>query len=287
MAISFIGSGAGNGGTTSIAPPYPASLVAGDLLVLAVTNKYPNNGPDTPAGWTAGAQQFGGHGSAGADAGNVFSTLFWKISDGTETGNLTVTLPSSNSATGRIFQFRKNPEAGWADPVFLQVAQGTPDTAWSVSPTASQNFRVGDMVIVLSSYNADNLTCSAQAITFLSAVTAGQQVPTVANETERLDGFTNQGDDCAHTLSTHEITAGNYTGRITFSMTVSGSATDSPAGASLFMRLREVGPPAVTARTRGRGRVRIVVRNRRSSRAELQEHRADELKKQVRRARGY
>jgi hypothetical protein len=51
MALpAFVASGAAVMGSTSLALPYPTALAAGMLLIAAIGNKYPPNGPATRRG---------------------------------------------------------------------------------------------------------------------------------------------------------------------------------------------------------------------------------------------
>lgn len=106
VAIACVGSGTDATGTTSLSCGYPANLKAGDLLLLAVANKYPSNGPSTPFGWTlVGQYDSTGH-SPGADDGNTRTTVFSKVATGSESGSLTVTLTSANVSVGQMFAYR-------------------------------------------------------------------------------------------------------------------------------------------------------------------------------------
>src|SRR5574343_1259066 len=104
---------------TTIAPPHPASIAAGDGLVLIVGFKpgTENTGSvDTPSGWTALAAGFGGgYGTTlGIDTGNTYVAAFWKQAVGGETGNLTVTLNGSpNMAWAQILRMTKGASAAW------------------------------------------------------------------------------------------------------------------------------------------------------------------------------
>lgn len=131
-AIAFGSAGASQaGGTTSIAVPYPAVISEGDLLVIPITNKYPTNGPSTPSGWTviASNQATGGAGAPGAGSGTVYATIFIKIANGNESGNVTVSIPSGNAAVSRMIRVTKDPPATWS---YLSTtgAQNSAATSW-------------------------------------------------------------------------------------------------------------------------------------------------------------
>jgi hypothetical protein len=62
--IVFGGVGATAIGTTSLSIPYPAPLVAGDLLIVCIANKH-NVVPTVPAGWTLPFNGYGSNTGAG------------------------------------------------------------------------------------------------------------------------------------------------------------------------------------------------------------------------------
>lgn len=233
MAIAF-GTQTANGsgvGTSSISVPYPTGITGGDMLILYMANKYPSNGPTTPSGWTLGAQASGGHGSSGVQTGNVYITAYWKVADGTETGNQAVTITSGNSAYGQILRYTKAAEKPWISPVFTSGAQNTPGLAWSVVSGADPGLVTGDVLLALSANNTSSITWTAEAcvvtgITFAAAV-------------ERRDSSTTQGDDCGILATEHTVTAGTSSGTIAYAATASGTTTDAPCGATIFVRLRE------------------------------------------------
>lgn len=231
MAIAFVSAGAGAVGSTSLAVPHPASIVAGNLLVLHVVNKYPNNAPTTPTGWTLRHREAGGAGASGIDTGNVYASIYTKEADGTETGNLTVTITSGNSAMGRMRQYSIDPTSSWR----LQAIGGPyiadAGAAWSATMTELLSVERSDLVIALSAVNTDLYTFSAQSL-----ACDGVQFGTV---TERDDSVTGTADDCCIVVTEHPVLDGSATAAAVYTMTASGSAASNPAGATLILRLRE------------------------------------------------
>ena len=255
MSIQFpmyVASGGASSGTTSCTPAYPAELLAGDLLFLIVVNKYPLNAPTNPTGWTLGIQKSGGAGASGVDSGNVFITAYWKIADGTETGNQTINVTSGNSTLARIFCFRAVENAAWDTPAFVSGESGTPGTAWSATMTAGVEMRFGDMIAAWSGQNTDAYTNSVERISHGSA--------TFRNNTERTDNPATAGDDVRMVTSTHEVLSGNETAVSTYTMTAAGSDANSPAGATVLARIRMRGVPEVHAPVRKRQMI-VVNRN--------------------------
>lgn len=224
-------------GTTSLSIPYPASIAAGDLLVVFISNKYPANGPTTPAGFTrpTNGQGQGGAGASGIDTGQVFSTCLVKEADGTETGNLAVTITSGNSAVGRMWRCTKSALKNW-EYVATNGADNAGAGNWSVTGAADPGVTAADLVLVGSAINADTYTYTLQAITSTGV--------TYAAMTEQQDSGTAGGQDCYLVVSSHPVTSGTSSAAPVYTMTTSGSAVSAPAGASVFLRLREVDPPA-------------------------------------------
>lgn len=91
---------------TPVSPTYPA-VASGNFLILVVIIGHSTSTPSvtTPAGWTAitgGSDAM----SSGADRTGLFT--FYKVSDGTETGALAVTVSmagASNVALARIYRY--------------------------------------------------------------------------------------------------------------------------------------------------------------------------------------
>lgn len=233
MAIAFGSIGATAVGTTSLAIAYPASISAGDLLVMVVANKYPTNGPSTPGGWTAPAnnQGSGGAGASGVDQGNVYCTVFVKVADGSETGSFNLSVPSGNASVGAMLRYTKAAGKTWA----WACANGSFNVAsstWSVTAGSDPGVTAGDMVVVGSGINSDNYTWSLESITATSV--------TFGSTTERQDGGTTNGDDCGMVVADALAASGTGSAAPNLGMKASGSAVNSPAGASVFLRLREL-----------------------------------------------
>lgn len=97
---AFVDAGAGAFG--SVSPfniPFPSGITAGQFLVVQVYN-VDSTAPavTTPAGWT----------SAGAFPGGAVvckQWLFWRVADGSETGNLSVSFTSDTTCAGRMYRF--------------------------------------------------------------------------------------------------------------------------------------------------------------------------------------
>lgn len=234
MAIAFQTAGTAAVGTTSLSVPYPSGITAGDMLVLSIASKYTPNVPSLPSGWISGLsnnQVSGSNGANGIDTGSATATVFLKIANGTETGNLAVTVTSGNSCIGRMFRYSKAAAASW-DYAFVNGADSTAGTAWSITGNTTLSAIGGDMILATSGINTDGYTYSAQAVT-MTGITFGTAV-------ERQDSGTTQGQDCGLVMSEHPVSSGSATVTPTYTMTASSSATNAPAGGTVILRLREV-----------------------------------------------
>jgi len=247
-AVAYGSSGSAATGTTSLSVPYPASIAAGNLLVMIVGNKYPANGPATPVGWTlvANGQGSGGLGSAGGDSGQVYNTIFVKEALGTESGNLAVTVTSANTSMARMFRYAKTAGTTW-NYAATNGSDNSAGTTWSVTGAANPGITSGDMLIIGTSLNGNRVTGWTESVSATGA--------TFGTTAERNDSTSSTGDDMGLIVSEHPVTAGTASAAPVFTMTgSSGSAnTNSPTGASVMLRIREVVPPPVNCISQATG----------------------------------
>jgi hypothetical protein len=249
VPITFVGSGTVATGTTSCTPGYPASITAGDLLVLLVSSKYPSNAPSQPSGFsTPTSHQFtGGAGASGVDSGQTTATVFYRIADGTESGTLTVSITSGNCITARIQNLGHSSGAGSAAWDLLGGGGGdsSAGTNWTIS-TLFTDARAADYLIAGSAVNGNSFTFSAPAITATGL--------TMGTENLRIDQSSAQGDDSRLVISTHPVSSGTVTsGTVSFAMTASGTAGSEPAGSTVWLRVRELFSAAGTGTMSGFG----------------------------------
>ncbi len=101
-AITYVAAGAWTVGTTSLVPPLPAGMVAGDLMLLVMHTA--NHAVTTPTGWTEVTGSPISAGTANA-AGGVRITVYyrwWVSGDATPT----VSVTSGTVTNGMIFGYR-------------------------------------------------------------------------------------------------------------------------------------------------------------------------------------
>jgi hypothetical protein len=235
VAISYGSiSSAGQSGSTSVLFRQPDTLASGDLILWAVVNKYPTNAPGTPAGFNVTDRQIvGDSGAAGADVGDVYISVYDKVSNGTEdAATESISITSGNSATSRSVSYSRSAGSGWLIATAFGE-QGTASNTWSFN-TSSLDLVAGDLLVGIIGKPSDlDLTHSSLSLT-LSGVGFGSFT------TRHGPAGTTQGDDCSLHIFEVPVTSGSGTGAVAFSMSCSGSGGTS-AGGLMLVRLREDG----------------------------------------------
>jgi hypothetical protein len=247
--VRFIGSGAVATGTTSITPAYPTGIAADDKLLLYVVNKYPTNGPSTPAGWALVAQVSGGSGSPGAGTGNVYVTVFEKDASGSESGSLSVTITSGNSSAGAIVAWRSS--TGAFSVAATTASDNTRDTSLSFTGAADPGIAALDHVLMIVGLHRQDPGLSGHA---LSATGVTFAFAAAALSSTFLGTAVADGDGCYVTTNTRGNTAAR-----TPAIAIAGPSSAAPvftatcagggeaAGACVFVRLRAAVSYAMTA----------------------------------------
>lgn len=239
MGLSFVAAGTSAPGTGSAAPDYPAGLLAGDKILLLVTSKYPPNVPDTPAGFALLGRYQGGAGASGVDAGQVFVSVFARDADGSEAGTINVTVPSGNVVLARTYAYRSSVAGAAIAAAAVGGSDNTGAGNWSATASSTIDLTVADVLVLMTGVNSDGPSFAAFTVT-ATGITFGAQ-------TNRLGSQTTQGDDCQQTCRDAPVTAGTAVVAPVFTMSASGTTANAPAGATAFVRLREVVPATGTA----------------------------------------
>jgi hypothetical protein len=232
--IAFIAAGAAGSGTTSCLVPFPATVLEGYGLIMKIGTKLQTPIVSTPSGWRRIKETIAYSGSNGSDQGAIRQTLFWREADGTETGNVTVTIAGGNSAHGIIYAFEKDPRAEWNISVY-QGHHNVPNlTAYSATSYEYPVSVTGDLFFVIHAINTDTYAWSGQAIAH-----SGATFTTVFQEISELS--TPQGNDQDHISSLFKVTSGAGSGPLTATATSSGSSASpaNPLGVTNFIRLRQ------------------------------------------------
>ena len=235
MAISRADVGVATvSGTGTLTPSYPASVSAGQLLVLAVGSAYPSVVADTPSGWTAPANntKTGGAGSAGVDSGTRTAQWFYKIATGSESGTVSVTFSGGtpNLTACRIWSYQ-NATGAW-DIACTGGTDNSPGATYSAAMDADPGIVSGDWCLTLSIMNTDSRGYAGETLTGTGITTALQA--------EFLDSAITNGDDAKVLACEFTVSAGPSSAAPTFGATATGSSANEPAGPTVLMRLREV-----------------------------------------------
>lgn len=231
---------------TTVAPAYPAGILATDAVLLFVGQKpsTANGGTvTTPAGWTLREELLaaGGYGTTlGADTGNTNLRVYsWNTPVAGQTGNLTVTIGGNNVTWAFMVRV---PSGGGA------LSYGSADGQRSTTPTSpmaialtngatATNFQTGDRAVWAMCIPTDVTTpsqFSAQAITATGA-TFG-----TAAELNEPDSTT--GNDIGGYSAWAAVTAGSSTTAPTVTVTLAGTLTNV-RGPVVLLRISEAAAP--------------------------------------------
>jgi hypothetical protein len=233
-------------GGTTVAPAYPAGILATDAVLLFVGQKpsTANGGTvTTPTGWTLRDELTGAGGygtTVGIDTGNTNLRVYsWNTPVAGQTGNLTVTIGTNNISWAFIVRI---PSGGGA------LSYGSADGQRTTQPTSpmsialtngatATNFQTGDRAIWAMCIPTDVTTpaqFSAQSITATGA--------TFGTATELNEPDSGTGNDIGGYSAWAAVTAGSSTTAPTVTTTVGGTLTNV-RGPVVLLRVREAALP--------------------------------------------
>ena len=229
-------------GGSSVSPAHPASVAAGDLLVLIVGMKPTTaNGGSvaTPAGWTpiTSITGAGGYGATlGTDTGNTNLFAFYKEAVGGESGNLSVALTANNVSWAQIFRL-SNTLTSWsvAGATGQDISGGNVSIAFGSNPGVT----TGDFILAAMCIPTDVTTpsqFSGQAFT-QSGVTYG-------TDTEISEPDSSSGNGIGGFVVRVPVSSGTGSANPTMTATAGGTTTNV-RGPGIFIRIREVNAPPV------------------------------------------
>lgn len=224
---------------TSVSPAYPASIVAGELLILTIGMKpsTANGGSvTTPSGWTpiTSLTGAGGYGTTlGADTGNTNVFTFYKVAVGGETGTLAVTIAGNGVSWAQMYRLSAAGGSTWN----VAGATGSDTTgnttvsiAMSTNPGVTANdFILGAMVI------PTDVTTPAQ----FTAEALSQTGVTFGTVTEIGEPDSTTGNDIGGVTFRAPVSSGTGSANPTFTATAAGTVTNV-RGPGVFIRVREV-----------------------------------------------
>ena len=243
MAITWQAAGAVSAASgTSVSPAYPASIAAGDLLILLVGMKpsTANSGSvTTPSGWTSVASLTGagGYGATlGADTGNTNVWAFSKVADGTESGTLAVSVATNNVSWMTIHRL-SNATGVWD----VAGATGSDTSAGNVSVTFSSDPGVtsGDYIVAAMVIPTDVTTP-----TQFSAEAFSQTGVTFGTVTEVVEPDSTTGNDIGGFVIRAAVSSGTSSAAPVMTATAGGTTTNV-RGPAVFVRAREMSATVV------------------------------------------
>lgn len=218
---------------TAPATDYPPGLVAGARIWIVVLLKYPGATiTSVPAGFVLLTSATGGSGAAGDDSGNVDLYIYQKISDGTETGAITVNISGANIAVIRTYAFYdlNFPRVSF-DIKIVSKAFATPNqTAISVTMTDDMDLRPDDLLFMVFGMNTDAATMSAYTFTQTGA--------TFGVRSQKGSVGTSGGNDLRFNIVTCNVATGTVNGPTTYSQTGSVGVANGPCGPVIIIRIR-------------------------------------------------
>lgn len=231
MAVAFGALGVLSAGVTAtpVAPAYPASVGAGNLVLACRVGWLSNINLDALAGWTFANSQEGGINSA-ADDHTTECRVDYREAAGGETG--TVNFAISGTISGAVAEMIRYTKG--SDPWDVVSSIGTDNTHAanrSVTGSPAINIIPGDVVVAFVAVDTDAaLTITVPAITATSITfgTTTRRTTGVAGVTSGVDGNIEIFDATATVGAANSAPVLNFT-----------TAT-SQCGPVVFVRLREV-----------------------------------------------
>jgi len=224
-----------NTGTTAPTVAYPASIAAGDYLLMAVVNRPNASTPTIPAGgWTQLATVTGGAGSEAAGTGVIRVTVFGREAVGTESGSVTLAITSGTSCGAVIWRSTKTTGKNW-DAATATGSDNSAGTAFSVTFGTDPGVTAGDLVFVAAGSSEDTATWASEALS--------QTGMTYGALTEHTDTAVSTGNDCRIIVCQHAVTSGTSSAAGTFTATASSTNAANTAGAAVMIRLRQIDKP--------------------------------------------
>lgn len=226
FTVSYISTGAEGEGTSNPSIPYPASPLAGDMLVLFVANRGSATTIPTPSGWTSGSSRTGGAGSDATDSGVIRLSIFYKIADGTESGSLSITAATTSyDVAMRLYR-----KSGGTWSVDVQTAaNNTAGVGWVAQASANRDTVANDVWVVVSGINSDDNTAAPIGSTV--------QVGSTRSLGNGVIYTTSAGNNLSLYMADATFIASSN-GDPTHQAEYATSTANTPAGVTGFVRLR-------------------------------------------------
>lgn len=232
MAITPRTAGAWAAGSTSIAPALPASIAAGDIMVLFVGCKPFDASIGTPTDWNLLSAGSGANGAVanGTDSGSVLWATFWRTF-ATGVSAPTVSITSGNVSLGCINGFTKEWWETWSTPEAGKGSDTSSGTGYSITSDVNVQITSGDYVLHGSVIAGNNSTFGTPTLTATSA-TIGALTESPATEGSTATGLDLEAS-CAYAACTAGTSSAAAVGGWTLSVAQTGGGSITRLRASL------------------------------------------------------
>lgn len=224
LGTPVIGTAAAGSGS-SPAVPYPASVGAGDQLLMICVQRPSSIGGGTftpPTGWTTLLTLIdkGGYGSATTDTGNtnLFIAAKDALAAGGETGTLTATVGGNNAAATAMVRV---PTGGGRITFDVTGGEDTSAGSVSVALAADPGIKSGDVLLWGMAIPTDVTTPSQFSAHSVTATGA-----TIGSATELVEFDSTAGNDLGGFAAWASCTAGASSGVPTVAATAGGTTTN-------------------------------------------------------------
>lgn len=220
-------------GTTSAAPTFNGTTVAGDLIVFLVGNKPFSSTPTSSDGaYTQQGTIASGAVANGVSTGSTRSTIFTKVALGSDTAP-TANVTSGSPAQAILLVLNGSLATGWDLAATTGADTDETGTAVSITGAADPGFQAGDY-LVMALQGKDDLPVWGTRTPAIPGCTITSITNTGATTTTGNDGVLYR--------LVYSVDTGTSSGVPTF------TATSDTAGASslpaVFVRVREAGAAA-------------------------------------------
>lgn len=222
-----------SGATINITSNAPASIAAGDYLVLLLGVKPDTSVNDeTVTDWDFLGEFAGGGGTTGIDTGPTLIAAYGKVAVGSDSMP-TINITSTNVAWAVCYRY-SNATGVW-DVAVAGGVDSTTGTAVSVTCGSNPGLEPGDHYVVGFCIPTD-VTTPAQ---FSAEGVTATGVSAWGTVTEDTEPDTNVGNDIGGVTFRGSVTTGSATAAPVISATAGGTTTNV-RGPAILVRLREV-----------------------------------------------
>lgn len=227
-AIAFVSAGtATTGNSAAMSVAYPSSPAAGNLILCCIASKEPTSPSTVPAGMALLTSVTGVSGGAvGANAGPMTVYVYFKISDGTETGSVSFTVTGQDAYVGRMFLYSCTTNYTWSLSKFTSGEDSSSGTGYAVAGAAGIDLAANDYIVGIAGLTRGNATASAETFSATSAV--------FGTVNERSDTAYGSSPGAWLVVADAPVTTGNNNVP-TYGATLSGASV----GPAIILRLRE------------------------------------------------